>query len=110
MSDKAYKIGSRFEVEKLVTHFIEENNIAATYGKDSEGLFVVNFLVEEEESKHNMVDDIKVIWDALHAYREDCIPEGDSMYDEQWNEICTAMANIQETLDDPTNYQDEDID
>lgn len=49
MSDKAYEIGSRSEVEKLVTHFIEENNIAATYGKDSEGLFVVHFLVEETD-------------------------------------------------------------
>ena len=41
---------------------------------------------------------LKVIWDALYAYREDCIPEGDLMYDEQWDEICTAMAHIHEEL------------
>ena len=37
-------------------------------------------------------------WDALQGYREDCILEGDEMYDEQWNDICTAMAWAQETL------------
>ena len=57
----------------------------------------------------NMLHDVKVIWDALHAYREDLIPEGDSYFDKEWDEICTAMANIQESLDDPTNYN-EDID
>tara|TARA_R100000654_G_scaffold11305_1_gene24779 strand:- start:108 stop:275 length:168 start_codon:yes stop_codon:yes gene_type:complete len=46
----------------------------------------------------NMREDLKVIWDALHSFREDCIPEGDFMYDEQWDEICTAMAHIHEAL------------
>ena len=41
---------------------------------------------------------IDTIWDALHAYREDCIPESDPMYDDQWSDICTAMAWIQEDL------------
>jgi len=43
------KVRPRSEVEKLVTDFVEENKISATYGKDSEGLFVVNFVVDEEE-------------------------------------------------------------
>ena len=47
-----YKIYPRSKVEKLVTDFIEEHNIYAQYGKDSEGLFIVQFLVEEE------IDDI----------------------------------------------------
>tara|TARA_R100000655_G_scaffold73282_2_gene111862 strand:+ start:444 stop:596 length:153 start_codon:yes stop_codon:yes gene_type:complete len=43
-----YKIYSRSKVERLVTDFIEEHKIYAQYGKDSEGLFNVQFLVEEE--------------------------------------------------------------
>lgn len=43
------------------------------------------------------------IWDALHGYREDCITEGDESYDEQWDDIATAMAWIEEDL----NGQDE---
>ena len=43
-----YKIYPRSKVEKLVTDFIEEHKIYAQYGKDSEGLFNVQFLVEEE--------------------------------------------------------------
>tara|TARA_R100000781_G_scaffold88724_2_gene54605 strand:- start:583 stop:750 length:168 start_codon:yes stop_codon:yes gene_type:complete len=46
-SVEKYKVKPREKVEKLVTHFIEENNLAATYGKDSEGLFVVHFIVKE---------------------------------------------------------------
>jgi len=42
-----FKVRPRSEVEKLVTDFVEENKISATYGKDSEGLFVVNFVVDE---------------------------------------------------------------
>ncbi len=45
-----------------------------------------------------MEDDLKVIWDALHGYREDCIPEGDLLYDDQWDQICTAMAHIHKAL------------
>ena len=43
-----YKIYPRSKVEKLVIEFIEEHKIYAQYGKDSEGLFNVQFLVEEE--------------------------------------------------------------
>ena len=48
MSNKKFKIYPRSKVEKLVTDFIEEHKIYAQYGKDSEGLFNVQFLVEEE--------------------------------------------------------------
>ena len=48
MIDNKYKIYPRSKVEKLVTNFIEEHRIYAQYGKDSEGLFEVKFLVEEE--------------------------------------------------------------
>ena len=44
-------------------------------------------------------DSIGTIWQALHAYREDLIPEGDEAYDAEWDNICTAMAVIQEDLD-----------
>ena len=45
-----------------------------------------------------MIHNLKVIWDALHAYREDLIPEGDQYYDGEWDEICTAMSHIHEAL------------
>jgi len=48
MINNEYKIYPRSKVEKLVTDFIEEHKIYAQYGKDSEGLFNVQFLVEEE--------------------------------------------------------------
>lgn len=41
---------------------------------------------------------VNCIWEALQAYREDCIPESDSTYDKQWDDICTSMAWISETL------------
>ena len=46
MSD--YKILPRSEVEELVRNFIVENKLYAEYGRDSEGLFVVHFVVQEE--------------------------------------------------------------
>jgi len=48
VSMSEYKILPRSEVEQLVTSFIEENKIYAEYGKDAEGLFVVHFVVQEE--------------------------------------------------------------
>ena len=41
---------------------------------------------------------MECVWNALAAFREDCIPEGDESYDEQWNDICTAMEWIREAL------------
>jgi len=49
-------------------------------------------------NRNNSREHIEVIWDALHAYREDLIPEGDPQYDEIWSDVCTAMAWIQEDL------------
>jgi hypothetical protein len=53
---------------------------------------------------------LETVWEALHAYREDSIPESDPMYDVQWSDITTAMAWITEALgldistaDDDTN-------
>ena len=48
MTNQTYKIYSRSKVAQLVTDFIEEHKIYGQYGKDSEGLFIVQFLVEEE--------------------------------------------------------------
>ena len=39
------------------------------------------------------------IWNALWAYREDMIPEGEEMYDDEWNDITEAMSFIHEELD-----------
>ena len=43
---------------------------------------------------------LETVWDALHAYREDLIPEGDEQYDEIWNDICTAMMWITKTVEE----------
>jgi hypothetical protein len=43
-----YKIYPRSKVHELIVDFIEKNKIHAQYGNDSEGLLVVQFLVEEE--------------------------------------------------------------
>jgi hypothetical protein len=42
---------------------------------------------------------LNIIWNALLGYRENCIPPNDIDYDEQWGEICTVMANIENKLD-----------
>ena len=47
---------------------------------------------------HDIKKQLEIIWEALHAYREDLIPEGDEQFDEIWDDICTAMAVIQEDL------------
>jgi hypothetical protein len=50
--------------------------------------------------KHNDFKSIlETIWQGLEGYRENCIPEGNKDYDEEWGEICTAMAWIEEDLE-----------
>ena len=44
-----YKILPRDQVEKLVLGFVEEHKLYAEYGRDDEGIFQVNFLVNEED-------------------------------------------------------------
>jgi hypothetical protein len=39
-------------------------------------------------------EEVNVIWEALHDYRENCI----STDDETWDRICESMAYIQEEL------------
>lgn len=41
---------------------------------------------------------LDVVWSGLHSHRETCIPEGDPTYDDEWSDICTAMAWIREAL------------
>ena len=50
------------------------------------------------------------VWDALAAYRETCIPEGDADYDAEWDEICTAMAWISEEIGESETTDREAID
>ena len=47
---------------------------------------------------HDIKQQLEIIWDALHAYREDSVSEGDEMHDAIWDEVCTAMAVIEENL------------
>lgn len=48
---------------------------------------------------------VETIWQALWAYRETQIPEGDAAYDAEWDEICTAMAWLSEEL----GIEDEEV-
>lgn len=41
---------------------------------------------------------LATIWQALHSHRENCIPEGDEQFDNQWSDITTAMAWIAESI------------
>ncbi|MDB4342547.1 hypothetical protein OAA20_00530 [bacterium] len=52
---------------------------------------------------------LETVWDALHAYRADLIPEGDEQYDEIWSDICTAMAWISETVENEWMYKMENL-
>ena len=58
-----------------------------------EGAFVPRLLTHGDP-----VSWLDVLWEALWGFRDDCIPEGDPMYDEQWDNICTAMAWIAEEI------------
>ena len=54
--------------------------------------------LEKEAIMHDINQQLAIVWAALEAYRADLIPEGDPDYDEQWDDICTAMAVIEEDL------------
>lgn len=58
---------------------------------------------EKQMTRNDTRSQLDVVWDALLAYRADLIPEGDPSYDEQWNEICTAMHWLSEDL----NFREE---
>ena len=45
-------------------------------------------------------EELNTIWKVLHTYREDSIPEGIDNNDEEWDDICYAMARIKEMLND----------
>lgn len=49
--------------------------------------------------RHDNASMLSVIWNALHSHRENCIPEGVPEYDDEWDEICTAMGWLHEMLD-----------
>lgn len=46
---------------------------------------------------------IECIWDNLHDFKENGFPESEPMPDEQWDDICTAMAWIEEELESVNN-------
>jgi len=49
---------------------------------------------------------LETIWNALHSHRETCIPEGvDPAYDDEWSDICSAMAWVREVLGLPPEVE-----
>lgn len=50
-------------------------------------------------TRNDTAAQLRAIWEVLSMAREDCIPEdGNGPYDEQWQEVCEAMAWISEDL------------
>ena len=46
----------RSEVEEMVRNFVADNNVEAVYGKATEGLFIVHFLVDEEDEEDETLE------------------------------------------------------
>ena len=44
----------------------------------------------------DIIESLNFIWDRLQGYREDCIPSNNPEYDDEWDDICTAMAWIED--------------
>lgn len=55
--------------------------------------------LESSQDRGSRIKALVTVWDALHSFREDLIPEGDEMFDEQWSDICEAMDLIHDVLD-----------
>jgi hypothetical protein len=47
----------------------------------------------------DLENQLDTIWEALHDFRCEVIPEGNGAFDEQWDNICYAMAVIKENLE-----------
>lgn len=43
---------------------------------------------------------ISTVWEALEAYREFLIPEGNPDHDKIWDEVCSSMSIITEQLNE----------
>jgi len=49
---------------------------------------------------------LDTIWNAIHSYRETCIPERHSRNDAEWDDITSAMAFLTEDLNaDPMTVE-----
>lgn len=44
--------------------------------------------------------DLDHIWKALEWYRDNAIPDGVIEHDEEWDNICSQMAQIEEITND----------
>ena len=42
----------------------------------------------------NYLHHVHIVWEALHSYREQCLPEDQEKYDEEWDDITAAMSWI----------------
>ena len=56
-------------------------------------------IITEPLTNGDTVQAMRVVWQGLHALRDTQLPEGITKNDEQWDDICTAMAWIDETLE-----------
>ena len=61
------------------------------------GIRVVEKKKVKPPTNFDTVQSLDFIWDKLHGYRDELIPDcGDSGYDEEWDDICTAMTWIED--------------
>lgn len=55
-------------------------------------------ILTQELTFSNKSSWVSTIWDVLELARDAVIPEGQAENDKVWNEVCTAMAWIEEEL------------
>lgn len=45
-------------------------------------------------TRDDALECFREVWELLHVYREESIPEGTEEYDNEWGDICLDMANL----------------
>ena len=62
-------------------------------------------IIVKPPTNFSVIESLEFIWDKLHGYAEESIPywkyedshpEDAKVYEEEWDEICTAMAWIED--------------
>lgn len=57
-----------------------------------------------------LTDHLETIWEALACHRENNIPEGHGPHDDEWNDICHAMAVLREATGLPGEVEADHMD
>ena len=97
-----------YEIEGTLENEMDTFDDGGKTDKNCEGWiealkYVLGLLKPKEEpepvkppTNFDHIESLNFIWDKLHGYREDCIPESNPDYDEEWSDICISMAWIED--------------